>query len=103
MTELAEFAAHRHGYGNTDGGFVITYPGDLDDYDRAVDGIRIPEGFIRVYGFWGPPAGYEVLVSEFEYLNTLAAVLSAAGHLAEAARVRLLAGQQSATADRPRE
>ena len=30
---LSEFAVARHGYGNDSGG--ITYPGDLDDYDRA--------------------------------------------------------------------
>jgi hypothetical protein len=60
LTDLAEFAAHRHGYGNSDGGFGIKSPGDLDEYAREVDGIRIPEGFVQLYGFWGPPEGYEL-------------------------------------------
>ena len=40
LTDLAEFTAQRHGYGNTDGGFDVTYPGDLDEYDREVD-VRV--------------------------------------------------------------
>jgi hypothetical protein len=89
MPELAEFAARRHGFGDSDGGFGVTYPGDLDDYERA-SGAYIPEGFVRVYGFWGFPEGYEVLVAEPVYLATLAAVLSAAGHSAAAGQVKAL-------------
>lgn len=89
LPELAEFAARRHGFGDSDGGFGVTYPGDLDDFDRA-NGESIPDGFVQVYGFWGPPDGYEVLVAEAVYLGQLAAALSAAGHAAEAARVRSL-------------
>jgi hypothetical protein len=92
LLELAQFAVRRHGFGDSDGGFGVTYSGDLDEYDR-VQGAEIPEGFVKVYGFWGPPDGYEVLVSESVYLNTLAGVLSAAGYPAEAARVRSLAKQ----------
>lgn len=94
LTDLAVFAARRHGFMNTDGGFGVTYPGDLDEYDREVDGVSIPEGFVQVCGFWGPPDGYEVLVAESVYLDTLAAVLSEAGHAAESAQVRSLAERQ---------
>jgi len=73
-------------------------------YDRA-SGAFIPEGFVQVYGFWGPLDGYEVLVAEPVYLDLLAAALSAAGHPAEAARVRSLAerprqGEPKAAPDR---
>jgi hypothetical protein len=93
MPELDEFAAQRHGFGDSDGGFGVTYPDDLDEYDRA-SGVHIPTGFVQVYGFWGPPGGYEVLVPEPVYLDTLASVLAASGHLAEAAWVRTLAERQ---------
>ena len=93
LPELAEFAARRHGFGDSDGGFGVTYPGDLDDYDRA-SGEHIPDGFVQVYGFWGPPDGYEVSVPEPVYLDALALDLAAAGHPAEAERVRLLAERQ---------
>jgi hypothetical protein len=64
-----------------------------------MSGAFIPDGFVAVYGFWGPPDGYEVLVPEPQCLATLANALSAAGHVAEAAQVLALA----ATADtRPR-
>jgi hypothetical protein len=95
LPKLAEFAALRHGFGDSDSGFGITYPGDLDEYDREVDGVRIPEGSVQVYGFWGPPDGYEVLVAELVYLTELAVVLSAKGHEPEAAQVRKLAEERS--------
>ncbi len=94
LTDLAEFAAQRHGYGDDNGGFGVTYPGDLDEYDREVDGIHIPEGFVQVYGFWGPPDGYQIMVTELEYLETLAGALSAVGHAADAERVKVLAARQ---------
>jgi hypothetical protein len=95
---LAEFAARRHGFANSDGGFGIVYPSDLDECDFA-SGAYIPDGFVEVYGFWGPPDGYEVLVPEAEYLDQLAGVLSAAGYAAQAARVRSLAAQMQMEPD----
>jgi hypothetical protein len=41
--------------GDSNGGFGVVYPGDVDAYDRQVDGVRIPERFVPVYGFWGLP------------------------------------------------
>ncbi|HYE18386.1 MAG TPA: hypothetical protein VEA69_08070 [Tepidisphaeraceae bacterium] len=35
LAQLARFAAERHGFGDSDGGFGITYPSDLDEYERA--------------------------------------------------------------------
>ena len=93
LSELADFAAHRHGFGDTDGGFGVTYPSDLDDFDRA-SGENIPAGFVKVYGYWGSPTGYEIYVPEMAYLETLASVLLAAGHTVEAQRVRILTEQK---------
>jgi hypothetical protein len=91
LPELADFAVCRHGFGDSDGGFGVIYPGDLDEYARVVERTSIPERSVQVYGFWGPPDGYELLVDELAYLRTLANVLSEAGHAAEAARVRSFA------------
>ncbi|MEZ6144598.1 MAG: hypothetical protein R3B91_04000 [Planctomycetaceae bacterium] len=44
-----------------------------------------------MYGFWGLPDGYEVLVPEKVYLSHLARVLFEAGHANEAEQVRTLA------------
>jgi hypothetical protein len=65
----------------------------LDERDRA-SGARIPEGFVQVYGFWGLPGGYEVLVTELVYLTTLATALSEAGYSSEAMQVWRVAEQQ---------
>lgn len=74
LPELAQFAARRHGFGDSDGGFGVTDPDDLDEHDRA-SGDHIPTGFVRACGFRGPPDGCEVLVPEPVYLDTLAALL----------------------------
>ncbi len=44
LKELAGFAAQRHGYGDSNGGFGIHYPGDLDKYDRYAEVRFIPPG-----------------------------------------------------------
>jgi len=86
--ELVQFALDRHGYADSNGGFGITYPGDLDEYDRIVEGVSIPEGFVQAYGFWGPPEGYALLVEEWRYRDVLAEVLECLGLWQEAANVR---------------
>lgn len=75
LAQLCEFALNRHGYGDSDGGFGITYESDLDDYDRQVDRISIPQEHLLVYGFWGEPDGYELFIKEVDYLLVLAEVL----------------------------
>jgi hypothetical protein len=90
LADLASFAERRHGFGNTDGGFGVTYPGNLDEDDHVVVGIVIPIDCVRVHGFWGPPDGYELDVPEPLYLDTLAVELESAGLTADAQRVRAL-------------
>jgi hypothetical protein len=89
---LVRFALDRHGFADSNGGFGITYPGDLDEYDREVLGRHIPDGFVLAYGFWGPPEGYEVLVPEWLYRDVLAEVLECLGMWREAASVRVPEG-----------
>ncbi len=49
--ELVEFAEKKTGYGGDDGYYGVLYPGDLDDYDKEVDGYHIPDGMIEV-AYW---------------------------------------------------
>ncbi len=88
--QLVGFAKKRHGFGNTDVGFGVSYPSDLDEFE---DDDLIPEGSVQIYGYWGPPEGYEVLVEETEYLQVLARVLSEGGFQAEATEVECLIEQ----------
>ncbi len=81
---LAEFAIDRHGFGNTDGGFGVTYPSDAKQFDEE---DLIPEGSVQIYGFWGPPEGYELLVTEVEYLQILTSVLYESGLSEQAKKV----------------
>jgi hypothetical protein len=90
LSELMTFTLARHGYGDTDGGFGVTYPGDLDEHDLHVDGVTTPSAHVQVYGFRGHPDGYEYAVPEADYLDVLAAVLDAHALPAEAERVRNL-------------
>src|SRR6185437_8487959 len=91
-SSLARFAIERHGFGDSNGGFGITYPGDLDEYDREANDRQIPDGFVLAYGFWGQPDGYEVLVPEWLYRDVLAEVLECLGLSREAASVRVSQG-----------
>jgi len=79
IIELSAFAMQRHGYGNSDGGFGIIYEGDLDEYDREVEGSFTPEAHVEVYGFWGKPDGYEFHIREQDYLLILSEVLEKQG------------------------
>jgi hypothetical protein len=68
----------------------VTYPGDLDEYERNAEGQFIPSGFIVVNGYWGPPEGYAVFVPEVLYLDVLARLLTQEGFAAEGKRVSAL-------------
>jgi hypothetical protein len=89
---LVRFALDRHGFSDSDSGFGITYPGDLDEYARIVENRTITDGFVLAHGFWGPPDGYEVLVPEWLYRDVLAEVLECMGMWREAASVRVPEG-----------
>lgn len=90
LPDLAHFAVARHGYGDTDAGFGVIYPTDRDEYDTQVLGEHIATGHVQIYGFWGPPAGYEIELPEATYLEVLAAVLHARGHHDDALSVTRL-------------
>jgi hypothetical protein len=79
LLQLASFARKRHGYCDSNGGFGITYPNDLDEYQREIDQQVIPEHMVEVFGFWGQPNSYSILVSEAQYLRVLASLLKEQG------------------------
>ncbi len=93
LAQLAECAVRRHGFGNSDVGFGVIYPGDLDD-DEA-EAAPIPPGFVQIYGFWGE--AFEFVIEEGAYLAVLAKTLRENGMVAEAERVGTIA--QRATAE----
>ena len=90
--ELVKFARERQGFGDSNGGFGITYPGDLDEHYREVERRNIPKGFVLAYGFFGQPDGYEILVPEWLYRDVLAEVLECLGLSVEASSVRVSEG-----------
>lgn len=91
LFQLAEFAELRHGYGNSNGGFGVIYPEDLDEYEIQVERINIPPRTLLVYGFAiALPPGWEVLVEESVYLGVLSSILKEHGLAVEAGRVKLL-------------
>jgi len=93
LSDLAAFAAKRHGFGDSNGGFGVIYPDDLDEYDREVEGARIPDGHVEVYGFWGASkGGYEFVVEEATYLTVLERVLRFKHLFVEADAVKRLIG-----------
>jgi len=69
-SQLVRFALDGHGYMNTDSFFGITYPNDLDEYDRA-NGENIPPGYIEVSAGNGDPHGDTHLILETVYVELL--------------------------------
>ena len=90
LPRLVDFAERQHGWGNSDSGFGVTYPEDLDEYDRKVEGWTIPSGHVELYRFWGPPAGDSIIISERDYLLLLLHVLQSRGMMEHAQRVERL-------------
>ena len=88
LPQAARCACLRHGFANSDIGFGLRYPEDLDEYDRAKSGA-IPEGYVEITGGWGPPDGYTHRVPEALYLQVLCELLRKAGHDQEAALVEV--------------
>jgi len=86
---LAALALKRQGCVDSNGGFGVVYPDDLDEYQREVEGLFIPDGQVELYGFWGQAhGGYEFLVAEKRYLAVLAEQLQSLGLVDDADRLR---------------
>ncbi|WP_269630763.1 hypothetical protein [Pelomonas sp. BJYL3] len=84
--ELVQYAKARHGFGGDDGYYGVTYPSDLDDYQREVEGEHIPEGSVEVH-YWDG-AFRDLLVPEYEFLEVLYQHLVDIGQAALAAELR---------------
>ena len=64
---LASFAIAGHGFMGDEGFYGVTYPSDLDDWQREREGACIPEGFVEVTF-----EREDFLVPTAEYLRVLA-------------------------------
>ncbi len=84
---LVQCILGRYGFGDSDGGFGVTYSTDLDEYDREVEGVSIPQGWVEAYCFWGSPDGYETQIPEHEFVDIVHQALVADNRLDLAAAV----------------
>lgn len=72
--QLVEFANARHGFGGDDGSYGVTYPDDLDQYDREVSSHEIPEGSVEIY--CSAYNDSDIIVTEKLYLKELKSYLN---------------------------
>ncbi|MGB3619882.1 MAG: hypothetical protein WBA20_00885 [Ketobacter sp.] len=78
--KLIEYALGRHGYGGDNGSYGITYPEDLDDFDRA-NGENIPDGKLEIYC---KELDVDVLtIEERHYLQALKSYLANKGKIVD--------------------
>lgn len=84
--ELVQYANARHGYGGDDGYYGITYPSDLDEYQRVVEGEYIPAGAVQVH-YWDGTFR-DLLLYEQEYLQALRVHLLSIGRAKLATELR---------------
>jgi len=73
--QLVRFANDRHGFGGDDGGYGVTYPSDLDAYEREVEQQFIPEGSIEIY--CSAYTDKDIIITEKQYLAALKQYLDA--------------------------
>ena len=71
---LASYAIAGHGFMGDEGFYGVTYPSDLDDWQREREGAFIPEDFVEV-----TYEREEFLVPRAEYLRVLALHLRGLG------------------------
>ena len=95
LAGLADLACRREGFTDGEPGAGVAYHHEIErlaQTDDMAEGDNIPVGHVQIFFGWGPPDGYELVVPEHEYLETLASVLAWAGYNAEAGRVKSLLG-----------
>lgn len=68
-SQLVKFALARHGFGGDNGYYGLTYPNDIDEYERVVEGKFVPEGKVQI-NYWDGKHK-DILVSEKEYILAL--------------------------------
>ena len=71
--DLVKYAQEKRGYGGDDGYYGVTYPSDLDEYQKQVEGEFIPEGYVEV-SYWDGDF-QSIQIKEAEYLSALRAHL----------------------------
>jgi hypothetical protein len=74
---LVSFAEEGKGFMGDEGAYGLTYPENLDKYDKEVEGRSIPEGMIEVH-YWDN-GEQSILVPLKEYISTLREFLASKG------------------------
>ena len=67
--QLVKFANARHGFGGDDGSYGVTYPDDLDAYEREISQQEIPDGSVEIY--CSAYTDKDIVITENQYLNAL--------------------------------
>jgi hypothetical protein len=76
--QLVQYANARHGFGGDDGSYGVTYPDDIDIYERDISQQIIPEGSVEIY--CSAYTDQDILISEKSYLSALKSYLESMGY-----------------------
>jgi hypothetical protein len=98
IEDLPRFANDRHGYGDSDGYFGITYPSDLDEFDIS-QGESIAEGHVVASASYGDPHAKAFSLPESEYIQLLGQYLELSGKPELAKQVRNYNAEQGSEPD----
>lgn len=83
---LVRFANERHGFGGDDGCYGVTYPSDLDAYEREVEQQFIPEGSVEIC--CSAYIDKDIIIPEKQYLAALKKYLESTGQYELAGRLK---------------
>lgn len=76
--QLVQFANARHGFGGDDGSYGVTYPDDMDAYERGISQQIIPDGSVEIY--CSAYTDKDIMISERRYLSALKKHLESKGY-----------------------
>lgn len=76
--QLVRYANSRHGFGGDDGSYGVTYPDDIDVFERDISQQAIPQGSVEIY--CSAYTDEDILITEQFYLQTLKSYLESKGY-----------------------
>lgn len=69
--DLLKYSKQKHGFVADEGAYWVLYSSDLDEYEKEVEGHKIPDGMVEIYQWAMLDEGEVILLPLADYLCAL--------------------------------